>query len=124
MLRAKIPAWLFQIVNLTFIAIIQNILLFLLAIPTHNAAILGPADRALKVSDYVLAGLSLLTLGIEFTADNQQYNYQTHKRSGVMNPDDWPGARIAWTQADVQRGFVTRGLWVRLSSPRPALSAG
>lgn len=105
------PKWLFQILNLSFIAIIQNILLFLLALPTHNAAIVDPAYRGLKLSDYTLAILSIITLVIEFVADNQQYSYQTHKRSGIYNDREWPGARIRWTQADVQRGFLTRGLW-------------
>ncbi|KAI5122542.1 hypothetical protein M0805_005269 [Coniferiporia weirii] len=110
-LRSKIPPWLFQIFNLTFIAITQNILLFLLAIPTHNAAILPKADRSLKLPDYILAVLSVATLLIEFVADNQQYSYQTHKRTGVYNPNEWPGSRLHWTQVDVQRGFLTRGLW-------------
>ena len=105
------PKWLFQILNLSFIAIIQNILLFLLALPTHNAAIVEPAYRGLKLSDYTLAILSIITLVIEFVADNQQYSYQTHKRSGIYNDREWPGARIRWTQSDVQRGFLTRGLW-------------
>lgn len=51
-----------------------------------------------------------MTLAIEFTADNQQYAYQSHKRMGTFG-GEWPGARIAWTQADVHRGFITRGLW-------------
>lgn len=110
-LRRKIPRWFFHVVNLVFIAIIQNILLFLIAIPTHNAAILPTNDRGLRISDYILAALTLVTLIIEFTADNQQYSYQSHKRSGVYVENDWPGARIRWTQADVQRGFITRGLW-------------
>ncbi|KAL5504060.1 hypothetical protein ACEPAH_8133 [Sanghuangporus vaninii] len=110
-LRAKVPKWLFQVVNLVFIAIIQNILLFLLALPTHNAVIVEPVHRGLKLSDYVLAFLSITTLIIEFVADNQQYSYQTHKRTGIYNERDWPWARIRWTQADVQRGFITRGLW-------------
>lgn len=109
-LRQKIPPWLFQVFNLTFIAITQNILLFLLALPTHNAAILPPTSRSLQTSDYILTGLCLMTLAIEFTADNQQYVFQKHKRTGTFG-GEWPGARIAWTQADVQRGFITRGLW-------------
>ena len=92
-------------------AIIQNILLFMLAIPTHNAAVIPPSQRALGTSDYVLAALSLITVAFEFVADNQQYSYQTFKRSGVLNKNEWPGARINWTLEDVQRGFVTRGLW-------------
>jgi len=29
----------------------------------------------------------------------------------VRDKNDWPGARIDWTLADVQRGFCTKGLW-------------
>ncbi|KAI5998839.1 hypothetical protein EDD15DRAFT_2242136 [Pisolithus albus] len=75
--RQKIPAWLFQIFNLTFIAIAQNILLFLLGIPTMMA----------------------------------QYSFQTFKRSGVLEKNEWFGARIPWTKRDAERGFATRGLW-------------
>lgn len=83
----------------------------MLAIPTHNAAIIPVSHRSLGISDYILAVLSLATIATEFVADNQQYSYQTFKRSGVLNRNDWPGARINWNLEDVQRGFVTRGLW-------------
>jgi len=111
-LRSKIPAWAFQIFNLTFIAIIQNILLFSLAIPTHNAAILPPSQRGLTTADYILAGLSVTVLALEFIADNQQHAFQTFKRTGVADPKSaWPGARLRWTNEDAQRGFITKGLW-------------
>ncbi|TDL25599.1 DUF1295-domain-containing protein [Rickenella mellea] len=110
-LRQKLPAWFFQVVNLTFIAIIQNVLLFMLGIPAHNAAISPPSSHSLGPSDYALTFLTLLTLAVEFTADNQQFSYQTYKRTGVLNTNDWWGARIKWTPEDAQRGFVTRGLW-------------
>jgi len=109
-LRQKIPAWVFQLFNLAFIAITQNIILFLLGIPTHTA-ILQP-HISLELSDYVLATLGLLTIGLEFTADNQQYSFQTFKRSGHNHAgNEWPGAFIRWTEEDAKRGFVTRGLW-------------
>jgi len=92
-------------------AIIQNILLFMLSIPTHNAAIMLPSQRQLEVSDYILATLSVVVIATEFVADNQQFAYQTHKRTGIYNDNEWPGARLRWTQEDVQRGFLTRGLW-------------
>ena len=59
----------------------------------------------------VLGALGFLTISTEFIADNQQYSYQTFKRYGTLNPDEWIGARIAWTKRDAERGFVTRGLW-------------
>ncbi|KIK78764.1 hypothetical protein PAXRUDRAFT_834456 [Paxillus rubicundulus Ve08.2h10] len=108
-LRQKIPPWLFQIFNLTFIAITQNIILFLLGVPAQIAA--TQPHALLSTSDYVLGALGFLTIFVEFIADNQQYSYQTFKRSGKLDPNDWPGARIAWTKRDVERGFVTKGLW-------------
>ncbi|EKM58479.1 uncharacterized protein PHACADRAFT_252828 [Phanerochaete carnosa HHB-10118-sp] len=108
-LRRKVPSWLFQVVNLTFIAIIQNIILFVLAIPTYIAVFQEPT--CLSTSDYVLGALSLTDLALEFVADNQQYSFQTYKHTGVVETNPWPGANIKWTPAEVKRGFVTRGLW-------------
>ncbi|KAF8558108.1 DUF1295-domain-containing protein [Imleria badia] len=108
-LRERIPPWLFQVTNLTFIAVIQNIILFLLGVPA-KIAVTQP-HTCLGVSDYALGALGFLTQLIEFIADNQQYSYQTFKRSGKLNPNEWIGARIAWTKRDAERGFVTKGLW-------------
>ncbi|KAF9243550.1 hypothetical protein BU15DRAFT_86489 [Melanogaster broomeanus] len=108
-LRQKLPPWLFQVVNLTFIAITQNIILFLLGLPAQIAV--TQPHIPLSTSDYVLGVLGFLTILVEFVADNQQYSYQRFKHSGKLDTTEWPGARIAWTKRDVERGFVTRGLW-------------
>lgn len=108
-LRDKLPRWFFQVVNLTFIAIIQNIILFLLALPTEIAV--RQAHVPLGPSDFILGGLSLLALFIEFIADNQQNSFQNYKRTGQHDPNAWPGSRIHWTKEDAERGFVARGLW-------------
>ncbi|KAB5590056.1 Integral membrane protein [Ceratobasidium theobromae] len=112
--RAKIPSWLFRLFNFGFIALTQNILLFLMAFPVHHA--LFQHDLPLTTSDYVLAGLTILDLVIQFTADNQQYAFQSYKYKvdgpkGQFGPNAWPGARMEWTEEDVKRGFVTKGLW-------------
>ncbi|KIK01250.1 hypothetical protein K443DRAFT_678515 [Laccaria amethystina LaAM-08-1] len=121
-LRKQLPPWLFQIVNLTFISAIQNVLLLLLGLPTRTVALYQPRS-SLETSDYALASLALLVLFLEFTADNQQYAYQTYKHAflakekGVtdVKPFDeskqWIGARLSWTPDDARRGFITRGLW-------------
>lgn len=126
MLRKRLPAWFLQVVNLTFIgqfssffscaelnkatlAIIQNIILFLLAVPTYIAVFQEPAG--LSTSDYILGALALVDLALEFTADNQQYSFQTFKHSGLIQKDEWPGANIQWTPTDAKRGFITKGLW-------------
>ena len=85
-------------------------ILLLLGIPAYIAAFQQPAS--LSTSDYVLAGLALFDLFVEFTADNQQYSYQTLKHTGKLDQyGNWPFANCGWSKADLQRGFVTKGLW-------------
>ncbi|KAJ7454846.1 hypothetical protein FB451DRAFT_1279580 [Mycena latifolia] len=110
-LRAQLHPVLFQIVNLTFISGIQNILLLLLGIPAYVAATQPP--QPLNIQDYGVAALSLLVLAIEFTSDNQQFAYQTfkHEPRRYHSSHQWLGARLDWTTADVERGFLTRGVW-------------
>lgn len=138
-LRKVIPMWLFHVTNLTFIgklfpitrtlgtdpdlpAAIQNVILLLLGFPTHAAATAPNHAGPLTTADYALTGLALLTLLLEFTSDNQQHAYQSFKHAlknshsvqsvvEQTNRAAWPGARIAWTTEDAERGFITRGLW-------------
>jgi steroid 5-alpha reductase family enzyme len=134
-LRTKLPPWLFQIVNLTFIctstllltltrtltlppltvhlsllraALIQNVLLLLIASPTLIAAT-HPTPLTLTDGILVLTALSLLAW--EFTADNQQFAFHAWKQGTYDPRAHWPGARLAWTKDDAARGFCTRGLW-------------
>lgn len=120
-LRSQLPAWLFQLTNITFIAAIQNFLLLLLGMPAFTAAALQP-HTDLSLSDYALAITALTILGLEFVADNQQYAFQTYKHAYLAHvkgekgePYDekkqWLLARLDWTPSDARRGFVTKGLW-------------
>ncbi|KAK0223070.1 hypothetical protein IW262DRAFT_1364276 [Armillaria fumosa] len=121
-LRTQLPAWLFQITNFFFISGIQNVLLLSLGIPTYIAVVQQPHNN-LVLSDIVLALSSLVILGIEFTADNQQYAFHAYKHSYLKGTDDydekkqWAGARLNWIPADAKRGFVTRGLWAYSRHP-------
>ncbi|KAJ7598978.1 hypothetical protein C8J56DRAFT_815284 [Mycena floridula] len=121
-LRKTLPSVLFQIFNISFISIIQNVLLMMLSYPTYIAVAEQP-HTALVLSDIALALTSLIILGLEFTADNQQYAYHSFKHSflGTAEPYDemkqWPGARLAWSVEDAKRGFVTKGLWAYSRHP-------
>ncbi|KAK2460931.1 hypothetical protein APHAL10511_007401 [Amanita phalloides] len=127
-LRTKIPPWFFQIVNLTFIAIIQNILLLSLGLPTAVASVLQPHEP-LTTSDFALAVLAIVILSLEFTADNQQFAFHSYKHAFLAKEkgadsikpyrenQHWPGARLAWTPTDARRGFNTRGLWAYSRHP-------
>ncbi|KAG6917503.1 hypothetical protein DXG01_002249 [Tephrocybe rancida] len=129
-LRTKVPAWLFQIINLTFIAATQNFLLLLLGLPTKIASTIQP-HTPLATSDYLLAALALVDLAFEFTADNQQWAYHQYKHaylaaekgdetSEVEQYDkkkQWPGAGLDFVPQDAKRGFITRGLWAYSRHP-------
>ncbi|KAI9512970.1 DUF1295-domain-containing protein [Russula earlei] len=107
-LRTKVPPWLFQIINLVFIALIQNVLLLLIASP---ALIAATHPTPLTLTDGVLALTALALLAWEFTADNQQFAFHAWKHGTYDPRAHWPGARLAWTEHDAARGFCTRGLW-------------
>lgn len=134
-LRSQIPAWLFHILNLTFIAIIQNVLLFLLGIPVFIASVLQP-HTDLSTSDYILAFIALSILTLEFIADNQQFAFQTYKYAyqahinGIktvppyLEREQWPLSKLDWSPSDMRRGFVTKGLWRFSRHPNFACEQG
>ncbi|KIK62550.1 hypothetical protein GYMLUDRAFT_72768 [Collybiopsis luxurians FD-317 M1] len=85
-LRKQLPVWFFQVVNLTFIAATQNVLLMGLGWPAYlavtdgNKAVQAPTGLyALTTADFFLAWWALGILLVEFTSDNQQFVYQTYK---------------------------------------------
>jgi steroid 5-alpha reductase family enzyme len=97
-------------------AFIQNAILFVISLPTAIAV--AQPHTPLSISDYILAATAVGTLIAEFTADNQQFAYQTFKHTGKRDPSvEWPGARIEWTEEDKRRGFITRGLWAESRHP-------
>lgn len=90
-------------------------MLFILGLPAYDALVLTQ-DTPLNAADYTLAATALVLLAVEFTADNQQYAFQTWKHSGApAGVADasyaWPGARLRFSESDRTRGFMTRGLW-------------
>lgn len=112
--RAKIPVWLFKLLNLVFISIIQNVLLLAVELPQYLLLTLhlssGFPNPGLNLADYALAAVFVLILAVEMLADNQQQRYQALKRRAVDK--GVKGAKLSEKeQAAVARGFVTGGLW-------------
>ncbi|KAJ4463248.1 hypothetical protein C8J55DRAFT_532254 [Lentinula edodes] len=131
----------FQIVNLTFIAATQNVLLMALGWPAYLAVTqtqTPSTGSTLALTDYILALWALGVLVVEFTADNQQFVFQTYKHTFLAStPTSTPthahtptdhthalrvASTVAWpftspetdlklTPADAHRGFLTSGLW-------------
>lgn len=90
-------------------AIIQNVLLLIIALPAYEAA--KQPHTPLETSDYVLFVAGLVINAIEFTADNQHQSFHKYKSTGQIDKNEWIGVNIQWTPEDAKRGFITKGLW-------------
>jgi len=99
-LRARMSPAGYQVFNLFFIVLFQNAVLALIALPAYTAY--QHRDTPFGVLDVVLTVLFLLFLTGETVADQQQWNFQSWKRSELAAGRQ-PSPR-----------FVQTGLW-RLS---------
>ncbi|KAJ3942325.1 uncharacterized protein N0V96_007823 [Colletotrichum fioriniae] len=116
--RAYVPAWVFFLFNVTFISFIQSILLFAFsAAPAYSLLLASRIEPDLAASDYsffaILAGLVLS----EYISDGQQWDYQTAKAAYKKGNSTASSVPRGWAQADLERGFVTHGLWAYSRHP-------
>lgn len=91
----------FGLFNLLVISLYQNIIILLFTTPILIAALYP--DAPLAVTDIVAAVLMLSFLIIETVADNQQFRFQTMKRSVAGTGDEFSDS--------LRKGFLTEGLW-------------
>jgi steroid 5-alpha reductase family enzyme len=70
-----------ELMNLFFIAPVQNVIIFLMASPLSFTNYIDSTSRALSALDYTAATLFLSFLFIEAVADEQQYYFQTAKHA-------------------------------------------
>ncbi len=97
--------------NFFFISAYQNILIFSFTVPIL-AALSNKANPDLNGIDYLLAGLMLLAVVIEFIADQQQYNFQTEKHRRI---------KAGEPLGEYEIGFVSTGLWAIVRHPNYAM---
>lgn len=80
-LRDTMSKGLFQLFNLFFIVLYQNALLVLITLPTWTAY--QHKSKPFTIADVLLCVLFLACTGAETVADQQQWNFQTAKRSTI-----------------------------------------
>lgn len=97
--------------NFFFISAYQNILIFSFTVPIL-AALSNKANPDLNGIDYLIAGLMLLAVVIEFIADQQQYNFQTEKHRRI---------KAGEPLGEYEIGFVSTGLWSIVRHPNYAM---
>ena len=105
--------------NVTFISIIQSLLLLAIQTPTYIlllterlATYSGPVQPWNTV-DTVMSGTILALIATSFVADQQQWNFHAAKAEYQKT------ARVphGWHRADLDRGFLTTGLFAYSRHP-------
>ena len=99
-------------------AIIQNLVLIAASLPVYEVA--KQPHTSPETSDYVLFAIGLVTIAVEFTADNQHQSFHKYKATGEIDKNEWIGVNIRWTPEDAKRGFITKGLWAWSRHPNYA----
>jgi len=97
----------FGLFNLLFISLYQNIIILLFTTPILLAALYS--STPLAVTDIVAALMMLTFLITETVADNQQFRFQTIKRSLSSDAEGF--------SESLRKGFLTEGLWKYVRHP-------
>ncbi|KAL4881128.1 hypothetical protein BJY04DRAFT_218644 [Aspergillus karnatakaensis] len=103
----------FFLFNITFISVIQPILLLLITAPTYNFLLLSrlPGGEAFELADLVFSRAIYVFLFLETIADQQQWNFQNAKKE-YNSTARIPGKlKEQYSPEDLERGFVVSGLW-------------
>ena len=80
-LRARMSSGQFQIFNLFFIVVYQNIILFLIALPAYT--VLASGSTKFGPLEIILTVAFLAFLALETVADQQQWNFYSHKYAEI-----------------------------------------
>lgn len=100
-LQKKMNSTQFQIFNVLFISIYQNVLIYLFSFPSYIVAI--KSNVSIGIYDQVLSFLFVLLVAFESIADQQQWEYQTEKYKSI-------NLKVSLDEK-YQRGFITSGLF-------------
>ncbi|KAL2168188.1 hypothetical protein VTG60DRAFT_305 [Thermothelomyces hinnuleus] len=112
-IRQQVPKVVFHIFNWTFISFIQSILLFAIAAPVYTILLASTIEPDLSSADIASVAVELGLILIEYIADEQQWVYQSAKKQYK----DSAKVPRGFKQADLDRGFVTSGLWAYSRHP-------
>ncbi|KAI1213234.1 DUF1295-domain-containing protein [Annulohypoxylon truncatum] len=114
-IRSQTHPALFFLLNVTFISFIQSILLFLLAAPTYIIMMTANFEQDITAVDLSFAAAQLGLILSEWVSDQQQWDYQAAKKQYQETAKIPRGS--GFTQEDLDRGFITSGLWAYCRHP-------
>ncbi|KAL4906628.1 hypothetical protein BDW74DRAFT_150843 [Aspergillus multicolor] len=103
----------FFLFSITFINVIQPLLLLLLTTPTYNFLLLArlPGGESFELADLIFSRVAFVFIIIEFFADQQQWKFQNAKHEYNTSARIPSNLRDQYDPEDLERGFVVSGLW-------------
>ncbi|KEZ46880.1 DUF1295 domain-containing protein [Scedosporium apiospermum] len=118
---AHVQKWmhpvLFSLFDLLFIAFTQSFLIFLFSsAPAYIILLTNKFEPTLSSGDFGYFAVELLLVVSEYFSDGQQWHYQTAKHQYQKDAKLPRG----FAQADLDRGFITSGLWAYSRHPNCA----
>lgn len=110
-MRGKIPnRFLFELFNLFFISLFQQVLIFFFTLPVY---FLGTIVTELSSADFLLFAAHFVLLAVETVADIQQLKYYRQRGDKEFSHD-----------SRIQLGFNTYGLWKYSRHPNYVCEVG
>lgn len=85
----------------------EKVLLWAVTLPTYVLLLTSRIKPAMTAADLVFGRLLIALVVFEYFADQQMWNYQQAKKEYQKTAKVPDG----WTRAQMDRGFVTTGLW-------------
>ncbi|EXJ82130.1 hypothetical protein A1O1_08199 [Capronia coronata CBS 617.96] len=124
--KERVGPSVFFVFNIVFISLYQSLLLLSVTTPTYVLLLtqrLATHSSKMPSVDWedLLAGTMMLCcIGIAFVADQQQWNYHSAKAAYQKQAKVPAG----WERADLDRGFLTKGLFAYSRHPNFAGEQG
>lgn len=84
-----------------------QVLLFSVSTPAYILILVSRLHPQMSLAEVILARVLMGLVVFEYFADQQQWDYQTAKKSYQKTAKVPSG----WTRAQMDRGFITSGLW-------------
>lgn len=112
--RSKVTnPFVFFLFNVTFISLIQSLVLLFLTAPTYNFVLLSqlPAFKSFELPDLGFSRVAFFFFIIEFFADQQQWHFHCAKHEYQDSARISAPYKDQFTPEDLERGFAVTGLW-------------
>ncbi|KAI6834626.1 DUF1295-domain-containing protein [Hortaea werneckii] len=108
-IKDKIGAFGLFILNIVFISSVQSVLLWAVTAPAYILLLSTRLSPSMQTPDYVISRAMIGLVILEFFADNQMWNFQQAKKQYQKTAQVPKGS--GFTRAQLDRGFITTGLW-------------